>query len=43
MNKIVTYICINTHGSLYPTSTDDYTLIKLENPIFMNVQNFFKK
>ena len=40
MNEIVTYICINTHGALYPSSTDDYTPIKLANPTFMNVEKF---
>ena len=40
MAENVTYICINMHGSLYPTSTDDYTPIKLANPTFMNVQKF---
>jgi len=40
MTENVIYICINMHGSLYPTSSSDPTPIKLRNPTFMNVQKF---
>lgn len=40
MTESITYICINMHGSLYPTSNTDFTPIKLANPTFMNVQKF---
>ena len=38
MTESIIYICINMHGALDPSSSDDPTPIKLAAPRFMNVQ-----